>query len=158
MKKYRWFVALVVMVLVSLACQALTGDGNGGSPTPDEFPIPTQANDTTPSLPESPNGNDNGNPSLDSELFPTPSDAENLIKMGDDTVIFQTKMSLKDAMNFYRDAYGKQGYTERDQLTVTSDNTFSMVFDGHPSGKAIVVQGVDLGGGSTNITITLQDV
>ena len=87
-----------------------------------------------------------------------PSDAENVIQMGNDTVIFQTKMSLEDAMNFYRDAYGKQGYTERDQLTVTSDQTFSMVFDGHSSGKAIVVQGVDLGGGSTNITITLQDV
>jgi len=32
------------------------------------------------------------------------------------------------------------------------------VFDGDPSGKAIVVQGVDLGGGVTNITITRQDV
>lgn len=156
MKRYRWFVAFVVMVLATLACQALTGGGT--NPTATEIPISTQPGSNTPSLPENPSGNDNGNSSVDSELFPIPSDAENLVTMGNETVIFQTKMSLKDAMNFYRDAYGKQGYNERDQLTVTSDNTFSMVFDGHPSGKAIVVQGVDLGGGSTNITITLQDV
>jgi hypothetical protein len=87
-----------------------------------------------------------------------PPDAENVIQMGDETVIFQTRMSLDEAMNFYRDAYGSQGYTERDLLTVTSDETFSMVFDGHSSGKAIAVQGVDLGDGSINISITLQDI
>jgi hypothetical protein len=33
-----------------------------------------------------------------------------------------------------------------------------MVWDGHPSGKAIVVQGVDLGDGSVNVNIRLEDV
>jgi hypothetical protein len=33
-----------------------------------------------------------------------------------------------------------------------------MVFDGHESGKAIVVQGVDLGDGMVNISIRLEDV
>jgi hypothetical protein len=71
---------------------------------------------------------------------------------------FQTKSTLDESMAFYRDEYGNQGYTERDILTVTSETTFSMVFDGHESGKAIVVQGVDLGDGTTNISIRLEDV
>jgi len=33
-----------------------------------------------------------------------------------------------------------------------------MVFDGHPNGKSIVVQGVDLGNGTTNINIRFEDV
>jgi hypothetical protein len=65
---------------------------------------------------------------------------------------------LDDAVKFYRDQFGKLGYTERDLLTVTSSTTFSMVFDGHASGKAISIQGVDLGGGSINISIALVDL
>jgi hypothetical protein len=159
MKKYRWLAAILVLLLASLACQTLTG---GGIPPTSEFPSVATAEVSTesPPLPENPSGNnnDNNSSSVDSELFPVPSDAENVIEMGNDAVIFQTRMSLNDAMDFYRDAYGKQGYTERDLLTVTTDQTFSMVFDGHSSGKAIAVQGVDLGDGSINISITLQDI
>jgi len=85
-----------------------------------------------------------------------PEDAFNLTSIAV-TTNFQTKMSLDEAMNYYRDQFGKQGYTERDLLTVTSDTTFSMVFDGHESGKAMTVQGVDLGDGTINISITLSD-
>jgi hypothetical protein len=67
-------------------------------------------------------------------------------------------MSLDDAMKFYKDALTKSGYKERTILTVTSDTTFSMVYDGHKSGKAIVVQGVDLQDGSVNISIRLEGV
>ena len=159
MKKYRWLVAILVLLLASLACQTLTG--GGATPTTDLTSVATvEVSTEIPSLPENPSGNnnDNGSSTVDSELFPMPADAENVIEMSNDTVIFQTNMSLDDAMNFYRDAYGKQGYTERDLLTVTSDQTFSMVFDGHSSGKAIVVQGVDLGDGSINISIILEEI
>ncbi len=61
-------------------------------------------------------------------------------------------------MQFYRDEYTSQGYTEREELTIVSDGMFSMVFDGDPSGKSVVVQSVDLGDGSRTIAIRLEDV
>ncbi len=67
-------------------------------------------------------------------------------------------MSLDEAMKFYMETLTSSGYTERPILTVTSDTTFSMVFDGHESGKAIVVQGVDLGDGMVNVNIRLEDI
>jgi hypothetical protein len=158
MKKNQWPIAVLVLVFASLACQTFTGAGA----TPVDLPpvATVEVNTESAPLPENPSGNnnDNNSSSADPELFPMPSDAENVIEMGNDAVIFQTRMSLDDAMIFYRDAYGKQGYTERELLTVTTDQTFSMVFDGHSSGKAIAVQGVDLGDGSVNISITLQEV
>jgi len=33
-----------------------------------------------------------------------------------------------------------------------------MVFDGDPSGKAVVIQGVDLGDGTVNVSMRLEDV
>jgi hypothetical protein len=85
-----------------------------------------------------------------------PGDAEVSVS-SEDTVIYQTGMKLDEVMSFYRDEYGKQGFTERDLLTVTSTDTFSMVFDGDKSGKAIVIQGVNFDG-KVNVTITLQDI
>jgi hypothetical protein len=61
-------------------------------------------------------------------------------------------------MKFYRDEFGKSGYKERSGLTVQDKSTFSMVFDGHKSGQAIVVQGVGLGNGTINLSISLQNV
>jgi hypothetical protein len=61
-------------------------------------------------------------------------------------------------MKFYRDEYTARGYTEREILTVVSEGTFSMVFDGDPSGKAVVIQSVDLGDGSRTVSIRLEDV
>jgi len=59
---------------------------------------------------------------------------------------------------FYRDAFKSAGYVERDILTGISEDTFSIVWDGHPSGKAIVVQGVDLGDGRVNVNVRFEDV
>jgi hypothetical protein len=158
MKNSRLFLAVAVLVLASLACQAVMG---GGSP---EVPsIPSNGNDS-PVEPGDPNGaptpsDSNGDDSSDSSAdFPMPSDASDVYKLGSDTVNFQTKLTLDEAMAFYLNEYGKQGYTERELLTVTSETTFSMVFDGHASGKALIVQGVDLGDGTTNISITMQDI
>ena len=67
-------------------------------------------------------------------------------------------VSLDDLMKFYREEYSGRDYTEREGLTVTSDTTFSMVFDGDPSGKALVIQSVDLGNGSRTVAIRLEDV
>ncbi|MBI5840290.1 MAG: hypothetical protein HZB19_09325 [Chloroflexi bacterium] len=155
MKKYSVFLAILALVIASLACQAITGGGDVDAP---EIPDIDSGGDnpTQPTaVPDS--GGDGFNFGGDSQ-FVMPPDATNVINMGTDTTIFTTNLKQDEVMNFYRDELGKQGLTERDLLTVTSDTTFSMVFDGHSSGKAVVVQGVDMGDGTTTVTITLQDV
>lgn len=67
-------------------------------------------------------------------------------------------MSIDEVMAFYREEFGdKLGYTERDYLTNQTESTFQLVFDGHPKGLAIVIQGVDLGNGTTNVNIGFED-
>jgi hypothetical protein len=164
MKKYSILLAMIALILASLACQTVMGGDNG-------FEVPDVQN--VPGLTEVPQTEDSGEISTippvitdgdggitvggDSK-FPMPDDAFNVISVGSDVTNFQTKLSLEEGMNFYKDQFGKLGYTERDLLTVTSSTTFSMVYDGHESGKAIIVQGVDLGDGTINISITLQDI
>jgi len=89
--------------------------------------------------------------------FPTPPDAQNLMEMGTGGINFQTTMSMSGVVDFYRSTFESAGYQERDILTVINATTFSIVWDGHPSGQAIVVQGVDLGDGTININIRLED-
>ncbi|HLB47138.1 MAG TPA: hypothetical protein VJL59_08925 [Anaerolineales bacterium] len=151
--------AIGILILASLACNAILGGGSlsteepggGGGPAPTEEPV--GGGGTIPTAPPPTEASDGGQTSSE---FPLPDDATNVVEVTG-TVNYQTGMSLEDVMTFYREAFGSQGYIERELLTVTSDTTFSFVFDGHASGKAIVVQGVDLGG-STNVSISLQDI
>lgn len=141
MNKLRIVLAIALLAAASLACNTISGGGQSA-------PAPQPPGAATPS---------NGNPGVsNSSNYPTPDDAQNLISIGGVTT-FQTKVSLNDAMNFYRDSLGKEGYTEQTDHTVTAAGTFSMVFDGDPGGKALVVQGVELGDGTINITLFLQD-
>jgi hypothetical protein len=150
MKYRRLFLAVTTLALASLSCQALSGGGESVSPG-GESSSATQSS-----------GNDSstggGNADTSASGFPITADAYNVIDIGDGSVLFYTKMSLEDVMEYYRDVYVSQGYTERGLLTVTSDTTFSMVFDGDPSGKAVVIQSVDLGDGSCTVSIRLEDV
>ena len=148
MKNSRLFLAIFMLVFASLACQAVTGGSSSEEP-----PVPAGGNDK-PAAPDDSGGGDSSTSSAD---FPMPSDASNVMEVGAGVLTFQTKSTLDECMAFSRDEFGGMGYKERDILTVTSDTTFSMVFDGHESGKAIVVQGVDLGNGTTNISIRLED-
>lgn len=153
MKYCRIYLAIAVLVLASLACQAATG-GAENTPTPrpandnagSDVPQPTPANST-----------ESSNDSVIQTDFPMTSDAVNVTEAGG-SLIFYTKLSLEDTMQFYRDEYTSRGYTEREILTVVSEGTFSMVFDGDPSGKAVVVQSVDLGDGSRTVSIRLEEV
>lgn len=154
MKKYSIYLALVMLILASLACQTVLGGGS--SNTQEELP-PFEYSE-----PETQEGSSTESDEFDFSFggdsdFPMPADASNVMSIAG-TTNFQTKLSLDEALQFYRDEYGRQGLTERDLLTVVSDGVFSMVFDGHPSGQAVVIQGVDLGDGSVNISITLQDI
>ncbi len=154
MKKYGVFLAILALVFASLACQSVMGGGNDVDQIES---LPTEVN--TDDLPTAPPGSsdDTGSPSGGDSEFPMPDDAKNIVSVAG-TVNYQTNLSLEEAMAFYRDYYGKQGFTERELLTTVTDGVFSFVFDGDASGKAIVIQGVDLGDGSVNVNISLQDI
>ena len=153
MKQYRLYLAIAILVLASLACLALSGVRD----TPPTLP-PVEDNTNPPAV-EPTGSNDNGsNDSVVSTDFPMTGDAYDVIELGDGSILYYTKMSLEDVMKFYRDEYASRGYEEREPLTVVASGTFSMVFDGDPSGKAVVIQSVDFGDGSCSVAIRLEDV
>jgi hypothetical protein len=91
-------------------------------------------------------------------VFPLPEDVQNFIgEGGEGQVNFQTSLSFEETIEFYRQALTTQGLSEREILTVIEGTAFSMVFDGWPNGRAIVIQGVDLGE-SMNVNIRFEDV
>ena len=85
--------------------------------------------------------------------FPLPDDAKNITDLGDGAITFQTEQSLPDVLSIYRFAFIGEGYVEREIVTKFTDTMFNAVFDGHASGKAIVVQGVNLG---ESVQVTLR--
>lgn len=89
--------------------------------------------------------------------FPLPDDVQNFTG-GGEQVNFATNMSIEQSIDFYRRIFAEMGLKERNINTAITETTFSMVFDGHTKGEAIVVQGVDLGNGTTNINIRFEDV
>lgn len=151
MKHRQLLYALAVLIMVSLACNALSGgDGDApGVPGGGDSPAPAGPQDNSPS--------GGGTADTSASGFPITADAYNVIDVGDESVLFYTKLSQEDVLKFYRDEYVSRGYTERALLTVISEGVFSIVFDGDPSGKAVVIQSVDLGDGSSTVAISLQD-
>jgi hypothetical protein len=154
MKYLRVHLALTILVLASLACATLT---NGGG----SAPVATAPGDSNPpSNPTQDSGNSNNGDGTSDSGFPLTADAFNITEIGDGSVLFYTKLSLEDTMNFYRDKYAAMGYTERELLTVVEADSgvFSMVFDGDSSGKAVVIQSVDMHDGSRTVAIRLEKV
>ena len=155
MKYQRIYLALSMLLLATLACQTLSGgDGGGGG---DQPPAATNAGDSNPPTVSITEAGSGGGGTSDSG-FPMTADAFNVTELGDGSLLYYTKSSLEDVMEFYRAEYTSQGYTEREILTVVSEGTFSMVFDGDVSGKAVVIQSVDLGDGSRTVSIRLEEV
>ena len=90
-------------------------------------------------------------------VFPLPDTVLNFMDMGNDSINFQTELSIEETIAFYRQAFEAENLTERTINTANTKTTFSMVFDGH-AGGTIVIQGVDLGDGTTNVNIRFEDV
>jgi hypothetical protein len=146
MKRNRVLIFLVVLLTISLAC-GLFGGGSSGS------------DETVPSGDDSQSGGSTSSASTAYNTeFPLPSNIDNFADLGDGAINYQAPMALTDVVVFYRDAFKNAGYVERDITTVINDTTFSIVWDGHPSGRAIVVQGVDLGNGTVNVNVRFEDV
>lgn len=154
MKKYGTLLAILTLVLASLACQTIMGGGSGDNDPQSPPPVDNNPGDFPTAPPESSDSPDSS-PSGNAD-FPMTDDASSVVEVGG-VLNYTTNLNLDEVMAFYRDEFGKNGFTERDILTVTSELTFNMVFDGHESGRAIVVQGVNLGNGSLNVNISLQD-
>jgi hypothetical protein len=153
MKKYGVLLAILALVFASLACQTVLGGNDGADQI--ESPPPVDETEELPAAPADDSEDYDYSFGGDSD-FPMPDDAKNVVGVAG-TVNYQTDLSLDEVLDFYRDLYGKQGYTEREILTTVTDGVFSIVFDGDASGQAIVIQGVDLGDGTTNVNISLQD-
>lgn len=148
--KKRLILVLALLVFASMACSLFSGGGGSDSV---EKEAPSGGGEPG----EAPPANSG---SGETTKFPLPPHVENFMEMGADAINYQTDMALLDVVEFYRGEFESQGYTERTILTVISDDktTFNLVFDGHSSGKAIVIQGVDLGNGAVNVNVRLEDV
>jgi hypothetical protein len=150
MKHHQVFLAITVLVLASLACQTLTVGGNKVPSSTESVTQPTESSGDN-------GGTGGGGGSVETD-FPLLPDAYNVTDVGDGSILYYTKVSAEEALEFYRDEYTAMGYTERTITTTVQDGIFSIVFDGDPSGKAVVIQSVDLGDGSRTIAIRLEDV
>lgn len=153
MKRFPIFLAIAVLLLASLACQAALGGGDEQGVDIPEIPdmdIPEIPEVDIPDvLPTDILGDGS-----DSE-FPVPDGATNVMDIGG-ILNFQVEMSIQDTAAFYQEKMKELGYTEAPLLTVIEEAVFSLVFEGHESGKQIIVQGVDLGQGLTNVNIRLE--
>jgi len=167
MKKYSILLAIVALVLASLACQTIMGGGetpftpyeedvpsdnfdpndNGGS-----VPVPTTDMGGTDNGNDSDNENDNG--AVGNSEFPMTSDAFNVFA-AEGTLTYQTNTSSDDLMKFYRDQFDSMGYKEDSSMTVTFGSGFTLAFNG-TDGQVVFVVGADAGDGSTFITVTQQ--
>lgn len=142
MNKYKYFLAFFVLIFTSLACQTVTGSAGGGSGGFD-----------------SNNGNNNeqqSNTNVKTD-FPLAPDASNITEIDGD-INYQTSLSVDEVLKFYRDHYATVGYTEREILTDVYNGTFSIVFDGDPSGQSVIIQGFEMGNGTTNVNIRLESI
>ncbi len=81
----------------------------------------------------------------------------NFMIMGEG-VNFAVEGTLEDMLAFFQDSTAAAGLTERTLLTSITEGGSSQVFDGHPTGKALVIQMVDLGDGTINVNVRLEDV
>ncbi len=152
MKHSRIYLVVAILVLASFACQTLAG-GGGNQPV-----VTTEPGNSNPPTVAATDPSSSGNGNTSTTGFPLTADAYNVTEIGDGSLLYYTNLSLEEVMAFYRAEYTSKGYTEREILTVVSDGVFSMVFDGDPSGKGVVIQSVDLGDGSRTVAIRLEDV
>lgn len=89
--------------------------------------------------------------------YPLPEQVENLVSHDDGaSASFQTSAKLQDILMFYRNAFIAQGLQENTALAVQDETMFSVVFSGHASGQALVVQAVVLSPEKINVNIRLE--
>ena len=146
--KYR--IVLLMLIIFALFVNACAGGGLSLKPPTEAAPSPTatlSGGYTT--------GGKIGN---HASLFPIPTDVYNYMVLNENTLNFNTSLDFNEIIDFYREQFDKAGYTERTSDTEINDINFTVIWDGHDSGRAIVVQGLDLGNGSYNIIVKFEDL
>jgi len=158
MKQRQILLACTVLALVSLACNALAGRRNSSRDVAPDSTEPAVVDQLEPTAePPADSNNSGSNDVVVNTDFPMTDDAFNVTDIGDGSILYYTKLSQDEVLKFYRDEYAPMGYTEREILTSITEGVFSIVFDGDPSGKAVVIQSVDLGDSRT-VAIRLEAI
>lgn len=142
--KKRTLLILAVLLTTMLAC-SLTG---GAAPTEAPVDIGSEPIDEPAAEEPAPAAEANTE-------FPLPDDATSITDLGNGAVNFQTSLSIPDVATFYRMAF--PNYAEREILTIAEEGSLNLVFDGHESGKSVIIQGFPLGDGNVNVSIRLED-
>lgn len=147
--------SVVVLVFGAVAC-------SGEVSTPEGAVLPPMIGEpTVPSPDSSSTGGEAGGGASHAgynTVFPLPDDVQNFAgEGGEGAVSFQTCLILEEVIDFYRHAFTEQDLIEREALTLIEDASFSIVFDGWPNGRAIVIQGVDMGE-TTNVNIRFEAI
>jgi hypothetical protein len=144
MKYKHLYLFLVSVVFVLNACGRNTSQTVVETPTP----APTAASGYS-------SGGKVGN---HASLFPVPTDVYNYMVLNVDTLSFNTSLDFDEIISYYTEEFDKAGYTIRESATEMNDVNFTVIWDGHDSGRAIVLQGLDLKNGSYNIVVKFVDM
>lgn len=147
MKKYSILLAILTLVLASLACQTIMGGGN------DDFTPPTSDSGDDSVVTSEPEPGDDDFSSGGESDFAVTSDAYNVTSTSG-SVTFQTNLSSDEVSDFYRDELGKQGYSEDTALTTNFNGIVAMFFTGN--GKTVVMGVVPSDDGSNLVTLAYQ--
>jgi hypothetical protein len=77
--------------------------------------------------------------------FPLPDNVQNLTNtLKTDMINFQTTLTLEDIAKFYRSAFAEQGLSERKLFANFGPEYITLIFEGLPSDRIILVSAVDL--------------
>ena len=88
--------------------------------------------------------------------FDLPIDGVSNVTFEDGSLNMQVQGDFDTLVQTLRVSAESQGLSEEDLYTSITDSTASMVFSGHESGQNIVLQMVDLGGGSVNVNVRFE--
>ncbi|NPV76436.1 MAG: hypothetical protein HPY59_08665 [Anaerolineae bacterium] len=159
--KNKWLPILttwIVLAALSLACSL-----GGGKATEEPAAPPAPAAGQEDKQPAEPplatgKGEHGAGDGGSNAQFPMPeAKIEGLTDLGNGQINYQVNMDLDAVIAFYKQAFKAQGLVEREIVFSQTDTTFSMVFDGDPSGNAIVVQGVVIQD-KVNVNIRYEDL
>lgn len=159
MKKYSILLAIIALVLASLACQTIMAGSKGDGVTPETPGLPDateapQTGDDAGIATVPPVITDSGDITIGGESpFPVLSDATNVINTPT-SVTYQTQLSADDVMKFYRDELGKLGYSENTSMTTNFSGIVAMFFEGN--GKSVVLAASPVGDDTFSVTVAYQ--
>ncbi len=141
MKKYKVMLSLTTLILATMAClNSSSGDNTSIEPNPQE------------SIEAEPSNSYNGE-------WPIPEGAY-LINEPGKFLHFQVDMSQNEVMDFYLTEFQARGYKDRPIISDYdgSDGFAAIVFDGHQSGRQILVTIQDRDSNSVYVEIGLTDM